>query len=172
MKVLVLLASGSKANNTYKLCMKIFSSYNCKIILLQDYKINFFDIKRDHDSDDQFLEIIHMMSKYDLICCASPVYWYVFSAQLKVFLDRLSDMVYFSTALWQNIQSKPFVYISIYANDPGYGEEIFKKICFARQLILTATLMVKNLEITDEEVIKFQQKCINAVAFTKEQDTY
>jgi len=43
--------------------------------------------------DDDFLSLMDYLLKYDNIIFASPVYWFAMSAQMKVFVDRLSDFL-------------------------------------------------------------------------------
>lgn len=42
--------------------------------------------------DDDFLPVAKAMAQAKAIVFASPVYWYAMSAQMKLFVDRLSDL--------------------------------------------------------------------------------
>jgi len=43
--------------------------------------------------DDAFLRIIADMSRRDRLILATPVYWYAMSATMKLFFDRLADLL-------------------------------------------------------------------------------
>ncbi|WP_291800231.1 flavodoxin family protein [Lutibacter sp.] len=60
---------------------------------LYDKKINHFDY--DFNNDDGFLPLMkNVIEKYDTIIFATPIYWYSMSGVLKVFFDRLSDLLH------------------------------------------------------------------------------
>lgn len=43
--------------------------------------------------DDDFIPTIEKLVEYDTIGLVSPVYWYSVSAQMKIFIDRFSDLL-------------------------------------------------------------------------------
>ncbi|MDA5312487.1 flavodoxin family protein, partial [Vibrio cholerae] len=59
---------------------------------LSDYAISFYDYEHMNRNDD-FIHLINKLAEFDHLVFASPVYWYSMSAQLKVFFDRLSDLL-------------------------------------------------------------------------------
>lgn len=51
-----------------------------------------FDYAR-HDDRDDFRSVIEMMLASEHIVFATPVYWYAMSGAMKVFFDRLTDLL-------------------------------------------------------------------------------
>ena len=45
------------------------------------------------NQDDDFLPTIRQLLKFPVLLLASPVYWYTMSGRMKVFLDRISDLL-------------------------------------------------------------------------------
>lgn len=60
-------------------------------VALKNHTIDFFDYQASQD--DCFFEISKKMIASDVVVFATPVYWYAMSAQMKVFFDRLSDLI-------------------------------------------------------------------------------
>jgi multimeric flavodoxin WrbA len=77
-----------------------FDVYN-----LKDYSISSFDYKHKNINDD-FIPLIKELLKYDHIVFASPVYWYSMTSQMKVFFDRLSDLLHVKKKLGRKLRGK------------------------------------------------------------------
>ena len=74
---------------------------------------------------------------FDHIVFASPVYCYSMSAQLKVFFDRLSDLLTIEKELGRQLKGK---YCSVVAT--GFDKEIPR--CFVTPFEMTASYMHMN----------------------------
>jgi multimeric flavodoxin WrbA len=46
------------------------------------------------NKDDDFLPLMRTLVDHDPIILATPVYWYTMSASLKIFFDRMTDLMY------------------------------------------------------------------------------
>ena len=69
----------------------------------------------DHDhknQDDDFLPLMRDVASYEQIILASPVYWYTMSTQLKVFVDRWSDLLDIEKDLGRTLRGKQGLVIS------------------------------------------------------------
>lgn len=68
-----------------------FKDYD--IIDLLDFDIEQYRYDSNYLATDQFIEVIKRVLESDNIIFATPVYWYSMSGPMKVFFDRLTDLV-------------------------------------------------------------------------------
>ncbi len=91
-KVLVIMGSSRSDGETAKSVDVLIKGQDAEVIDLLKYDIGFFDY--DHkNTNDAFFDISKKMFAADKIVLATPVYWYAMSALLKMFFDRLSDLI-------------------------------------------------------------------------------
>ena len=65
------------------------------------------------NADDDFNSVItNIIENYDTIIFATPVYWYTMSGHMKVFFDRLSDLIRINKDLGRKLRGKNMVMIS------------------------------------------------------------
>ena len=83
------------------------------IIELTQYKLEFF--RYDQKYHDDFDQLFQILMTYDHIIIASPIYWYTVCAQMKVFIDRLSDLLFGSKDRLNLSRTKSFSFIGTYA---------------------------------------------------------
>ncbi len=125
MSTLILHASARSDGNTWKVAEKLRDKLSADLIGLADFEINFFRYDQSYPKTDDFLDFIEAkLLNYDEIIFASPVYWYSMSAQMKVFIDRLSDLLKSSKELGRQLRGKKMSALSC-ANDAGHYESFF-----------------------------------------------
>ena len=91
-KTIAVIGSSRRNGNTGKLIDWIAEELNIEVVDLGLKNISPFDY--DHKNiDDDFLPLMNLLMNYDNIIFVSPVYWFAMSAQMKVFIDRLSDFL-------------------------------------------------------------------------------
>ncbi len=92
-KKVIIVGSSRSNGNTSKVVDAISNPINADVIDLRDYTISFYDYESKNSNDD-FLPLIRsLIEKYDTLVFATPVYWYSMSGIMKVFFDRLSDLI-------------------------------------------------------------------------------
>ena len=91
-KSIAVIGSARRNGNTGKLVDWISRELDIEVIDLNTKNISPFDYEHKNFEDDFFPTMKHLL-KYDNIIFASPVYWYSMSAQMKVFIDRMSDLL-------------------------------------------------------------------------------
>ncbi|GAA5133841.1 flavodoxin family protein [Thalassotalea piscium] len=133
MKQVIILGTSRSNGNTHKL-VKLYQEYSpADIINLSDYSISPYDYEHKN-IDDDFANLIKNALNYDHIIFASPIYWYSMSAQMKIFFDRLSDLLTINKELGRRLRGKTCAILAT-------GLEIKAPKCFEQPFILTANYL-------------------------------
>ena len=133
MNVAVVLGTSKSDGNTRILVDAFIAKSDANIFDLSLFNISFFDYLHGNKSDD-FLPLIHKLIAYDHIVFATPIYWYSMSAQLKVFFDRLSDLLTIEKDLSRKLKGKSISVLST-------GFDLLCPDCFIKPFELTANYM-------------------------------
>ena len=124
MNVVYINGSSRKGGHTTAIG-KVLSS-NKNVIHLTDYRIGFFEYDNSN-SDDDFIPLIQELMENNVWVFLTPVYWYTMSGRMKVFFDRLTDLI-----KWNDDLSLQFNKIKWYALSCGSDSyevpEFFKPI--------------------------------------------
>lgn len=78
--------------NTWHLLNHVKKGLNAKVIDLSLLNISYFDYQHRNINDD-FVKTIEELLEIQTVGFVSPMYWYTVSAQMKTFIDRLSDLL-------------------------------------------------------------------------------
>lgn len=146
MNIAVILGTSKTDGNPRKLADSFVEQSGAKLFDLSNFNVSFYDYSHENKNDD-FLPIIHELLSFDHLVFASPVYWYSMSAQLKVFFDRLSDLLTIEKELGRRLKGK-----SISVLSTGYNLEL--PDCFVQPFELTAKYM--QLEFKGCEYLAIQ----------------
>ena len=92
-KTVIIIGSSRNNGNTTKIAEAIASQYDFDVVNLNDYQISYYDYENKNKEDDFLPLIKSIIKKYDTLVFATPVYWYSMSGVMKVFFDRLSDLI-------------------------------------------------------------------------------
>jgi multimeric flavodoxin WrbA len=87
-----ILASARSNGNTRKLIDWISHELGIDVIDLSEKNISPYDYEHNNLNDD-FMPVINEILQYKKIIFATPIYWYAASAQMKTFLDRVTDLL-------------------------------------------------------------------------------
>jgi len=138
MKTAVLLGTSRTPGNTDKL-VQLYRSYQpADVFNLIDYTISFYDYQHKNKNDD-FITLMKTLLEYDHLIFATPMYWYAMSGQMKVFFDRLSDLLNIEKALGRSLRGKA---CSVFAT----GTDKEPPECFEQPFILTAEYLGMNYQ--------------------------
>ena len=111
-KKVIIVGSSRSNGNTSKIVDAISNQINADIIDLRDYTISFYDYESKNSNDD-FLPLIRsIIEKYDTLLFATPVYWYSMSGIMKVFFDRLSDLIRIEKETGRKLRGKKMFVIT------------------------------------------------------------
>jgi putative NADPH-quinone reductase len=89
--LLVLLGSSRGEGNTARALNVAFGEGEW--LDLANYPVAPYDYEHRYERNDAFFSLAEKMARASDIVLATPVYWYAMSAQMKIFLDRWSDLV-------------------------------------------------------------------------------
>ncbi|MDU0354050.1 NAD(P)H-dependent oxidoreductase [Paraglaciecola aquimarina] len=92
MSSVIILGSSRSDGNTAKLVAQFSTQISAEVVDLSSYNILPYDYEFQNQNDD-FLPLIDRLLTFDRLILASPVYWYSPSGTMKVFLDRLCDLL-------------------------------------------------------------------------------
>ncbi|MFZ6757734.1 flavodoxin family protein [Undibacterium sp. Ji50W] len=104
-RTVILLGSARNPGNTYHLAQALADKLQASLLDLNRYQIKPFDYAF-HNQDDDFPGLIREVLTYDRIILASPIYWYAPSGSMKIFMDRLSDLLKIDKPLGRQLRSK------------------------------------------------------------------
>lgn len=138
MKIAVIIGTSKADGNTRQLVDAFVKQTDSNIFDLAMYNISFFDYLHENKSDD-FLPLLREVASCDHIVFATPVYWYSMSAQLKVFFDRLSDLLTIEKGLGRDLKGKSISILST-------GFDVNCPECFIQPFELTANYLGLNFK--------------------------
>lgn len=128
MKKTAIILGTSRANgNTANVTNIVAKETNADIFDISKYNILPFDYEHKNKHDD-FLALIKEILTYDKIILSSPIYWFSPSVQMKLFLDRLTDLITVEKDLGKQLKGKTTALISTSeaSNPERCFEDIFK----------------------------------------------
>jgi multimeric flavodoxin WrbA len=89
---MALFASSRRNGNTGQLVDRVAKELHIEVVDLAKKNISAFDYDHRNRHDD-FEALIDRVLDFEQIIFATPVYWYSVSPPMKVFLDRISDLL-------------------------------------------------------------------------------
>ncbi len=93
MTAIALFSSSRRHGNTGQLIDRIAAELGgMEVVDLSRLRMSPYDY--DHrNRDDEFEPLIQRVADHDQILFATPIYWYAVSPAMKVFLDRITDLL-------------------------------------------------------------------------------
>ncbi len=127
MKSIIIQASSRSNGNTQKVVTAFNANKEMKVLDLSSKNIQHFDYAFENQKDDFYTIISEVITSYDAIILASPIYWYSISGMLKVFLDRFSDLIIIHKELGRKLKGKK-IGLLLCSSDSEEFPEIAKSI--------------------------------------------
>ncbi|WP_242203634.1 flavodoxin family protein [Aestuariivivens insulae] len=116
-KTVIIQGSSRSHGDTGKVVNYIASENDFDIIDLSTKTIGHFDYEYKNQNDDFMGLITDIIETYDTIIFATPVYWYSMSGTLKVFFDRMSDLLKIHKDLGIKLRGKNMAMLSCSNSD-------------------------------------------------------
>jgi len=122
---LVILGTARNDSNTRKAIEKLCPFSDYELVELKDARIGHYEYDHQLNRNDDFIGIARKMLDADNIVFATPVYWYAMSGRLKVFFDRLTDLLSTHQSIGKSLKGKKtFLIASGTDTDLPFGFEI------------------------------------------------
>lgn len=115
-KSIIILGSNRKNSLTESITRKALANTDFDIIDLLDHTIVHYNYDGNYPDADEFDNIVKRILPYDQIIFATPVYWYSMSGVMKVFFDRLTDLITIKKELGRSLKGKNASMIAVGAD--------------------------------------------------------
>ena len=92
LSTIALFASARRNGNTGQLMDRIADELQIQVVDLAEKAISAFDYEHRNRSDD-FESLMDHLLGFEQIIFASPVYWFAVAPPMKIFIDRISDLL-------------------------------------------------------------------------------
>jgi multimeric flavodoxin WrbA len=117
MRKIIILGSSNSKGHTKKALETLMTLADFDLIDLNEYNIGFYDYQHRNAGDDYLPLIKKIISQYDLLIFATPVYWYSMSAVMKVFFDRFTDLLDSEKDLGRKLRNKSMAVLTSSVGD-------------------------------------------------------
>lgn len=112
MKIAIILGSSRKNGDTQKLVDHLLRLTDWEPIDLTEYDISHYDYAHANREDDFIGLMKTITEKFDVLIFATPVYWYAMSGIMKVFFDRITDLLKIEKEIGRKLRSKSMAVIT------------------------------------------------------------
>ena len=112
MKKVIILGSARQHGETKKVIDTLLDISDWDLIDLTDFKISHFDYEHQNRGDDFIGLMKRITDNYEVMIFATPVYWYAMSGIMKVFFDRLTDLLRIEKTLGRKLRNKHMAVVS------------------------------------------------------------
>ena len=136
MKTAIVFSSSRTKGDTFQIVEYLVSCSSTMLFDLSKYDISFYDYEHKN-SDDDFLPLMEKLVEFEHIVFATPMYWYSMCAQMKQFVDRLSDLLTINKPLGRQLKGKACSLVST-------GHDIEAPDCLWQPFSLTANYLGMN----------------------------
>lgn len=124
MKKLIILGSSRKDGDTKKIVDELIKISGGDFLDLNDYNIGYYDYEHRNLDDDYLSLMRKIIANYDVLIFATPVYWYAMSGIMKVFFDRITDLLDNEKDLGRKLRGKSMAAVSCSVGD-NLGESFW-----------------------------------------------
>lgn len=124
MRKIIILGSSRKDGDTKKMVDELVNISNWDCIDLNDYNISYYDYEHKNLDDDYLSLMRQIIANYDVLIFATPVYWYSMSGIMKVFFDRITDLLDSEKDLGRKLRGKSMAALSCSVGD-NLGENFW-----------------------------------------------
>ena len=112
MKKVVIVGSSRNDGDTAVLAKELIEQSKWDLIDLNDYNFSYYDYEHKNRNDDYLTLMTELIKKYDTLIFATPIYWYSMSGIMKVFFDRITDLLTIKKELGRKLRGKKMAVIS------------------------------------------------------------
>ena len=124
MKALIITGSSRNDGDTIALTELIVSQSTWDSLDLNDYTFSYYDYQHENRTDDFIPMMKKIIESYDTLILVTPVYWYAMSGIMKVFFDRLTDLITIEKDLGRKLRGKQMAVVST-SNGNNLGDNFW-----------------------------------------------
>lgn len=124
MNKIVIVGSSRNDGDTAYLAKELIKQSGWDLVNLNDYDFGYFDYKHANRNDDYLTLMKSIIEKYDVLIFTTPVYWYSMSGIMKVFFDRMTDLLTIEKELGRKLRGKKMAAISC-SNGENLGDHFW-----------------------------------------------
>lgn len=117
MRKVIIFGSSRSDGETRKVVDELIKISGWEMIDLNDYRISYYDYEHKNLDDDYLPLMRKIIVNYDVLIFATPVYWYSMSGIMKVFFDRITDLLDEEKDLGRKLRGKSMAAISCSVGD-------------------------------------------------------
>jgi len=117
MKKVIIVGSSRNDGDTIKLVNEVLKIANWDLINLNDFNFSYYDYENKNRNDDYLPLMKQIIETYDTLIFTTPVYWYSMSGIMKVFFDRITDLLTIEKELGRKLRRKKMAVVSCSAGD-------------------------------------------------------
>lgn len=161
-EAVIILGSARSDGDTARVVANFKAQFPVDSIDLNHYVITPYDYLHKNKEDDFLPLIKDLIDTYSIFIFATPVYWYSMSAQLKIFIDRFTDLLTLEKPYGRLLAAKKMAVIScsIGSAVPEYFYEPFKRTAAYLKMDYTADIHIQY-EGDQEKFYEFWKKIEN-----------
>lgn len=112
MKKVIIEGSPRMDGDTNHLVNQLQIHSDWDLVHLHEFQIGHFDYEHLNQEDDFIPLMERIISEYDVFIFVTPVYWYAMSGLMKVFFDRITDLLTIEKDLGRKLRGKKMAAIS------------------------------------------------------------
>lgn len=154
MKKIIIIGSSRNDGDTKKLVSKLMFHSKWESINLNDYVFSYFDYSHKNKDDDFIPLMKKITTEYTTIIFATPVYWYSMSGIMKVFFDRITDLLTIEKEIGRKFKNISMAVISCSEGD-NLGDSFwlpFKKTAEYLEMDYITDLHTYSNKINSQEI--------------------
>ena len=111
-KSVFILGSSRSDGETKSIIDFVNENNQFEVIDLNNFDISYFDYEHKNQGDDFIPLMEKIINNYDHMIFATPVYWYMMSAVMKCFFDRITDLITLRKELGRKLRGKEMSVLS------------------------------------------------------------
>ncbi len=112
MRGVIIIGSSRSDGDTAAVVKKLKESSSFDVIDLNEYNFSYYDYQHGNLQDEYLPLMKRIIENYDLLVYATPVYWYTMSGIMKVFFDRITDLLDSAKELGRQLRGKKMAVVS------------------------------------------------------------
>jgi len=113
---LIISGSAREQSHTNDFLNQVFRGRQIHLIHLLDYNIAPYDYSGNYGENDDFFQLADKLLQHNVIVFATPVYWYAMSGLMKIFFDRITDLVTTKKQIGRQLKGKSTFLIAVGAD--------------------------------------------------------